>query len=297
MASHKQLRTRVRCGRGGPAWPWRARLGTGVLVVAALAWSRPALAQRGDSYQVQEATQPSRTHGFPGLLDSQLARKGAFVVDSTSSVRYGLTERLTLGTSWVVPIVLLGGSPSALIEAKYLFYARGGVESTLTGLAGFVQLHRGKSGVDEVTDRVVAGFALSNTTWALTRRDRLTFTAMAGHANIHSVEYEPDLNMNLSTDGNVSLLGVGVGYERFFSNWLGVRLNALSLPAAAASADSAFASGRASTITGANPLNRTLVRGMLLLRPGKWLLTGGVLASAAEPGQPTPWLSVSWSSL
>src|SRR5437764_10380589 len=95
------------------ARPLAAALGLALVVVAAPAW-----AQRGQDYAPagELAVSPNPNQGFPGLLDTEVAPKGAFVANlPATSLYYGVTPRLTLGTITASFASVVAGPPGASV--------------------------------------------------------------------------------------------------------------------------------------------------------------------------------------
>jgi hypothetical protein len=250
-----------------------AALGLAVVVAAG-----PAHAQRGGDFAPTEelAVSPNPNQGFPGLFDTEVAPKGALVANlPATSLYYGVTPRLTLGTISAAFASVLYGPPGASVHARYLLGGATWFRSTADALllASAISL-----GGAYTTVRV--GIFSSNTELLLNRSNRFTAHAWLVHVGAERQE--------LSASGDVFL--VGGTYSVVLASWAALHVTGLYAVSATASGGdprSILLDGDFTNAT--SPSNRLFARATVSMRRGRWLFDLG----AVHAGPVTlPWFNV-----
>ena len=252
------------------------------LCLSAGLWSGAAHAQRGEAYALDEelAVRRSPDDGFPGLFDTQLARPGAFVVNlPASSVYYGVTRDLTLGTVLWSYLPLASGRPGASGLARYRLGSTSWFRSTadvvLAGFAVASDDHRGNAPVG-------VGMLGSNTEFALNRWNRVTATAWLGHVLANE------------SDGRhlgVTALSLGGTYSLVLASWASLNVTGLYLVSGTAAADSYGRSPDVDWLVVLRPVDRLFGRGTVSLRSGSWLFNLGAMRLGSSV---LPWVNVAF---
>jgi hypothetical protein len=240
-----------------------------VVVAGLMLPGRPAAAQRGADYVVQEPSREPASGGFPGLFDSYVAPRRALVVEvPTLAVDYGATENLTVGVSAGLSIAAIGGVPGGMAKLRYRVYSRPQLASVITVYGG---------GIAVLSDHSQTWFAAvgSNTSWYVTERHAVTLTLMG--VMMDSRSPQEGTYFSITNEQLVSGLVVGGSYEGFLTRRFGLQLTAFTMPVMQGSLENeavlqSIDIGASSSLT-----DRTFVRGMLELRTEKWLLTAGVM--------------------
>jgi hypothetical protein len=252
------------------------------LCLCAGLWSAAAHAQRGEAYALDEelAVRRSPDDGFPGLFDTQLAREGAFIVNlPASSVYYGVTRDLTLGTVLWSYLPLAYGRPGASGLARYRLGSSSWFRSTAdVVLAGFAV----ESDDHHSNAPVGIGMLGSNTEFALNRWNRVTATVWLGHV------------IARETGGRqlgVTALSVGGSYSLVLASWASLNATGLYLVSGTAAADSYGGSADVDWLGVIRPSDRLFARGMLSLRSGSWLFNLGGMRLGSSV---LPWINIAF---
>lgn len=252
------------------------------LCLCAGLWSEAAHAQRGEAYALNEelAVRRSPDDGFPGLFDTQLARPGAFVVNlPASSVYYGVTPDLTVGTVLWSYLPLAYGRPGASGLARYRLGSSSWFRSTadvvLGGLAVASDDHHGNA-------PIAVGMLGSNTEFALNRWNRVTATAWLGH-----------VLANESQGRHLGMTAVALGgtYSLVLASWASLNVTGLYLISGTAATES-YGNVMDVDWTGMiRPGDRLFARGTLSLRSGSWLFNLGAMRLGPSV---LPWVNVAF---
>lgn len=272
-------------------------LRTSILAALAVVWMAPraAHAQRGEDFSIHDDHEPTFRDGYPELFNTELARPGAVVVDQFLSVDYGVSRDLTVGLNPLPAIVLApalaaangaAAVPGAALTARYRLYERGPWRSVLSAMA-----IGARSGSTGATSTAVGGVVTSGTSYRWSPQDVVTAVAAVGSISIGDAMSAGGLT--LTDDATLQAVAAGLSFTHAVRRWLALEVDALDVPVVRGHLDSASTSGAVQLAT-ADWYKRTIVRGVLEVRAGRWLLGGGVIAS---PGNiALPWLGFAWSS-
>ncbi len=253
--------------------------------VATLAAPPSAHAQRGAAFVEQAAAPAAPQSGFPGLFDTEMARRGGVVAEVPwLSLSYGVTDNLTVGTNLWAALPSAWGAPSALLMARYRHFSSERVSSVLTAYAGYARVDAladdGKEG------RAFILFGTSNTTVRLGRRHALTFTGLAGRFGLR-IE-DADI-AGLYEGGSLTAVGVAASHQLDANDWLGIQTTVVALPVLIGAMDSTSESATVD-FGDASAADLVLARLLFQLRAGRsWLFTAGAAAQFTEPAV-LPWL-------
>lgn len=277
-----------RAGIDGPGHPSgqskgarrAARAVVATLGLATMVAARPAFAQRGQDFAPTEerAVSPNPNQGFPGLFDTEVAPKGAFVANLPgTSLQYGVTSRLTLGTITAAFASVAVGSPSASVSARYLLGGANWFRSTVDAL--MLASSWTDSG-GQATLRL--GLFTSNTELVLNRRNRLIAHAWLAHG---SVGGEVPLS--------ATVFVVGGTYSVVLASWASLHVTGMYLASVSGRID---APGTVLDIDFTNairPIDHLIARATVSMRRGRWLFDLGVLrAGNTSFGGIWPWINV-----
>lgn len=261
-----------------------AMLRTLALAALAVVWMAPraAHAQRGEDFSIHDDHEPAFRDGYPELFNTELARPGAVVVDQFLWVDYGVSRDLTVGVN--LPATL--GARGPALDARYRLYERGPWRSVLSGMA-----IGGRGESDGMTSTALGGLVTSTTSYRWSPRDIVTAIAAVG--SIGESEAMSASGLTLTQDVNLQAVAAGLSFSHAVRPWLALEVDALDAPIVRVHVESASTSGAVQLAT-ADWYKRTLVRGVVDVRTGGWLLSGGVIAS---PGNfVLPWVGFAWSS-
>jgi hypothetical protein len=258
----------------------RAGAGALALALAAGLWSGPAHAQRGESYALAEelAVSSSPDDGFPGLFDTQLARKGSVVTNlPAAGVYLGLTRELTLGTVLWSYVPLASGLPSGSLHARYRLGSTSWFRSTADVLFFGMRVRD-----EQRQDAVWAALLGSNTELVLHDAHRLTATALVGH-----ISGSPEDDVAASATAVL----LGGSYSLILARWASLQLTGLYLVSGTGEAGGTGMSLDVDWTNGISASDRLVARGLFNFRSGSWLFGVG----AARTGSAvTPWLNVAF---
>jgi hypothetical protein len=262
-----------------------AMLRTLGLAALAVVWMAPraARAQRGEDFSIHDDHEPTFRDGYPELFNTELARPGAVVVDLLLSVDYGVSRDLTVGVS-LLPAIALG--PGAALSARYRLYEHGPWRSVLSAMAiGARSADRG------TTSTAVGGVVTTSTSYRLSPRDVVTGVAAVG--SLLGRDAMGAGSAPLTDESTLQGAGAGLAFSHAVRRWLALEVDAFAVPIVRAHVDSIDSSAAVKLAT-ADWYKRAIVRGVVEVRAGRWLLGGGVIDS---PGNfVAPWLGVAWSS-
>ena len=251
------------------------------LGVCAGLWSPEAHAQRGEAYALKEelAVHSSPDDGFPGIFDTQVVRKGAFVVNlPATSVYYGISDDLTVGTVLWSFLPLAYGRPGASVQARY----RLGSTSWFRSTADVILAGLTVPSDDRGNAPIGIGVLGSNTEFALNRWNRLTATVWLAHV-LESETHNRQLD--------VSALSIGGTYSLVLASWASLNATGLYLVSGTAGSSSYGAALDVDWIGAIQPGDRLLARGTLSLRSGSWLFNLGAMRVGASI---LPWVNVAF---
>jgi hypothetical protein len=263
-----------------------AMLRRSVLAALAVVWMAPraAHAQRGEDFSIHDDHEPTFRDGYPELFSTELARPGAVVVDQFLWLDYGVSRDLTISVNPLATILFKG--EGAAVSARYRLYERGPWRSVVSAMA--IGAHSGSTGMTSTT---VGGLVTSSTSYRWSPRDVVTAVAVAGSISLGDAMSTDGLT--LTDSGTLQAVAAGLTFSHAVRPWLALELDALNAPVVRGQLDSADASAAVNLST-ADWYKRTLVRGVVEVRAGGWLLGGGVIA---VPGNGAlPWLGLAWSS-
>lgn len=255
-----------------------------ILAALAVLWMAPraANAQRGEGFAIHDDHQATFRDGYPELFNTELARPGAVVVDQFLWLDYGVSPDLTLGVN--LPATVFARGPA--LDARYRLYERGPWRSVLSVMAV-----GGRSESQGTTATTLGGLVTSTTSYRWSSRDVVTAIAAAGSLSLGDATSGG--GMTLTASGNLQAVAAGLSFSHAVRPWLALELDALNAPIVRGQIDSVDASAAVNVST-ADWYKRTLVRGVVEVRAGGWLLGGGVIA---VPGNGAlPWLGLAWSS-
>jgi hypothetical protein len=99
--------------------------------------------------------------------------------------------------------------------------------------------------------------------------------------------------LTLTDSGSLQAVAAGLTFSHAVRPWLALEVDALNAPSVRGQLDSADASAAVKLAT-SDWYKRTLVRGVVEVHAGGWMLGGGAIA---VPGNGVlPWLGLAWSS-
>jgi hypothetical protein len=250
-----------------------------LLVIAALAYGSPALAQRGEAYVVQQPAPTTPLTGIPGLFDTNtVPRHGVAVSFPSTSLDYGLTDRLSVGTYLAATVPAFWRAPGLALKARYRMHSDGRLTSVVDVVGG-AAFWRG----DEPGHAFLAMIGV-NTSYQLSPRQSLTLSLLGGRFSDTIDDVASDL----------SGAAVGLGYQASLTRFLAFQLAALNVPIFAADGESDDSVVSVRLHDDLRSLaDRTFVRGVLSFRLGGWLLEPGAIVGPGLLRNPLPWLSVS----
>jgi hypothetical protein len=251
------------------------------LAVAQL-WSGAAHAQRGEAYALHEefSARPGPDRGFPGIFDSELVQKGAFVANlPLGSMYYGVTRDLSVGTILWSYLPLTQGLPGGSVHARYCLGSTSWFRSTAD-----VLVLGGKKKVDSGAGTTPFFLELlgSNTEFALNDWNRLTASAWLGHLSVQNTE---DIEVGATA------LVLGGTYSLTFARWAALHLTGMYLASGTANAGLAGLGADLDWSGAIRPSDRLIARGTLSLRTGSWLFNVGAIKLGASA---MPWVNVAF---
>jgi len=257
------------------------RIFAAALFLAVVAVAVPAAAQRGEDFALTEehevSSNPTPNQGIPGLFDTELAPQGAFVVNApATSLYYGVTPRLTIGTIVASYASVAVGPPGASVLARYLLAGGARFRSTVDALM------LGTSWSSSGAHRSLrVGLFGSNTEFALTPSNRLTANLWLARVSYEAAD---------SPFSGTAFLAGGT-YSLTVTPRVALHVTGLYLAWATGTVD---APGKVLDIDGASSrpfADRLVLRAMLSLRRGPWLFDLG--AVRAGPIY-MPWINVAF---
>lgn len=256
---------------------WRTVGGAALLLAAAL-WARPAHAERGEHHALrEELAASSPDDGFPGILDTQLARKGSVVVNvPATSIYLGVTRDLTLGTLLWSYVPIAQGLASGSVHARYRLGSSPWFRTTLDLMYFGTQtrLDGGRAAP------LSLGLLGSNTEFVLAEAHRLTVSGWVGRAT-----GEPERGLDASVTASL----IGGTYSLVFARWGALHVTGLYLLSGTGGVDVPGAALDLSWANGVRQSDRWLVRGLFEARAGRWLFGIG----AARVGSAlAPWINI-----
>ena len=246
----------------------------GLAIVAA---AGPALAQRGQDFAPTEelAVSPNPNLGFPGLFDTEVAQKGTLVANlPATSLYYGVTPRLTLGTISAAFVSVLYGPPGASVHARYLLGGATWFRSTGDALLLATALN-----IDGEYTTARLGIFSSNTEFLLNPSNRLTAHAWLVHASAE--------RPGQSGAGTAFL--VGGTYSVALARWAALHVTGLYAASATASGGDLRTVIDADLTNAISPSNRVFARASVSMRRGRWLVDLGAFRVGSVI---LPWLNV-----
>jgi hypothetical protein len=273
----RAARARTRSVRGG-------LMGIAAAALAAVTqlWSGAAHAQRGEAYALREdlSVRPSPDRGFPGVFDTELVRKGAFVANlPLGSMYYGLTRDLSVGTILWSYLPLASGMPGGSVHARYLLGSTSWFRSTADVLVLGAKTKRDSGEGNRSTLLSMLG---SNTEFALDPSNRLVASAWLGHLNLQNVE---------DMDVGVTALLFGGTYSLTLARWAALHLTGMYLASGTANAGLAGLGADFDWSGAISPSDRLIARGTLSLRAGSWLFNLGAIKLGSGA---IPWVNVAF---
>jgi hypothetical protein len=258
----------------------RAFLLAAAFGLVAAATPRPAYAQRGEDFTLNEelTVAPQPNHGFPGLLDTEVAPAQGWVINlPATSIYYGVSSRLTIGTVAAAAPLLFFGPEAYAAHARYRLASTSWFRTTLDALmiAGDASVLGG-----EGTLRL--GLFGSNTEFALSPRQRILGHVWLGRAALGDL---------FSAAERTTALAVGASYAAVLREWVSVQVSVLYLAHLSKMESSEGADAQVDLWQKIDPHNRWAFRAVASFRKGRWLFDAG--AFKAGPGRwPLPWLNV-----
>jgi hypothetical protein len=149
----------------------------------------------------------------------------------------------------------------------------------------------GRGRTTEMLSTMVGGVVTSSTSYRGSSGDVVTAVAAAG--SILESDAMAASSLMLTNDVSLQAVVAGLSYSHAVRPWLALEVDALGAPIVRVQADSVDHSTAANLGT-ADWYKRTIVRGVLDVHAGRWMLSGGAIAS---PGNfVVPWLGFAWSS-
>src|SRR6185369_2193817 len=132
------------------------------------------------------SVRPGPDRGFPGVFDTEVVQKGAFVANlPLGSMYYGVTRDLSVGTILWSYLPLTRGLPGGSITARYCLGSTSWFRSTADVLVLGVQT---RPQPDSGNQPILLGMLGSNTEFALNRWNSLVASAWLGHMNLKNVD-------------------------------------------------------------------------------------------------------------
>lgn len=233
-----------------------------------------AYAQRGGGFTLSENPPTTRSSGFPGMFDANVADKGSFVLDLPSlSADYGLTENVTIGTNGLFLGLLAFGLPSVYFKTRYRFLSSSSFASSFTLYGGYSTNRVGSAAGGTQFDVYLVG-ASSNTTYYFSDRSYLNAFFYYLKVGLNATA-EDDLEYQ---NTSVTTLLAGASYQYWFTKWFGPQaLVALSAYNSIV-LDSSTLSASASLGNGVGVSGFAFLRVLAEFRVGNWLLSPGLIS-------------------
>ncbi len=228
--------------------------------------------------------------GYPGFLDTNLAKPGRFVLDlPLGSLDYGLTPNLTIGTNlWLPLLASMNDGPGGILKLRYRAFSNTRLVSVVTAY-GMGASGKGSDGFRNSKWKARLGGALvtSGTAYYFSPRSMVTAMVLGGVF----LKRRTDTKDGVETFSNITDFGLSaaISYHHFFGKRVAISATAIRLPQTVRTFETSEASGTTSS-RGSDVLGRILLE----VRAGNWLLTGGGIF-AVEARWPAPWLSAAWS--
>ena len=250
------------------------------LGLVAMGVAGPAAAQRGQDFaltdELAESPPASPNQGIPGLFDTEVVAKGAFAANApATSLYYGVTPRLTIGTIVASYASVVAGPPGASVLARYVLGGGARFRSTLDALV--LATSWSSSGASR-TLRV--GLFGSNTELALNPYHRLTANLWLVHASYDPSDKDPFAGTAILAGGTYSVTLTPRLALHVTALYLASLTGAMDAPGKVLDFDAASA---------VSPLDRVVVRAMLSVRRGRWLFDLGAVRIGPIYA---PWLNV-----
>jgi hypothetical protein len=248
------------------------------LGLVAAAAERPASAQRGGDFTLDEelTAAPHAGRGFPGLLDTEVAPHNGWVANLPStSLYYGVTSRVTIGTLAAAAPLLFVGPAGLAAHARYRLASTHWFRTTLDGL---MIAARVKAADDQAVTRL--GFFGSNTEVVLSPRNRLLGHAWLGHGTVGNF---------FSAPMSGTALALGASYAAVLREWASLQMSVLYMASLTGSLTPEGQEIRLDFLRETDPHKRLIFRAVCSLRTGRWLFDVGALMVGATP---LPWLNV-----
>jgi hypothetical protein len=236
----------------------------------ALVLSSRAEAQRGADYEMQETPPTTPGSGFPGLFDSHLAEQGRFVLEiPTLTADYGVTDRLTIGTS-ALPLLFmqLGAPPSLYLKTRYRLFSSEKIVSAATLYGGYAT---NRFGTGKSNDDAFLFGMTSTSSWYVTERKLATL--FLGYFKFASRSVEKDGIEYMQS--SVSTLLLGGSYQIWLNKWFGLTGTALASVQSKIEVDSSTLSVSARIGNGDVTSGDGLLRVLAEFRLGSWILSPG----------------------
>jgi hypothetical protein len=256
------------------------RVFAAALFVAVVAVAGPAAAQRGEDFALTEehevSSNPTPNQGIPGLFDTELVAKGAFVANApATSLYYGVTPRLTIGTIVASYASVAVGPPGASVLARYLLAGGARFRSTVDALM------LGTSWSSSGAHRSLrVGLFGSNTEFALNPSNRLTANLWLVHVSYDPADDDPGTGTAFLAGGTYSLT---------VTPRMALHVTALYAASVTGTIDTPRMMIDIDGVGARAVADRVILRAMLSLRRGPWLFDLG--AVRAGPFY-VPWINV-----
>ena len=250
--------------------------------IVSLAIHSTAQAQRGFGYATQQTPAVTPLTGYPGFFDANVAEKNGFVFDlPTFAGDYGVSENITVGSNALLAIPWLSSVPMFYGKARYRFFSDKQLASALTVYAGFLTE---KNKYKDHTSRSTYTAAVVSNTTTFYLSDKTTLTGFLFGALLYAQVGTPG---NLEyTKANFNFSFAGLNLQHWVTDWLGPQIVAFTTLHYSAEVDSTGASLSADNGVLSASKNFVVVRGLLELRAGNWLLSpGGALLLAPGAGR------------
>ena len=206
------------------------RLTIPVFVLVLIVSAGTAMGQRGASYDGQAKPWDSTSQGFPGYFDTNVARKGTFVLEfppmiwgilpvPSISSDYGVTDTLTVGTNALIAsFPWLLGAQGGSIKVRSLLVGTSEQQAAVTYYGGGLAFH------GETPFSLYYHLMTWNHAWGLG-----TDHTLAAHANYLKVNLEQGSIQDLKhAELSLSALMFGAGYGYFINSRWSLRLDGVA---------------------------------------------------------------------
>ena len=259
----------------------KGRIAGVVAAVATLLCCGSAFAQRGGDYVEQDGSPVRSTNsGFPGLFDTELAKKGA-VTGSLPwlNAHVGVTENLTVGTNALYVLPNFALQPAGLLLTRYRVNSSPNMETTMDIMVGGLRINS-----DRWDLRSTIGIFGTNTLFVLHPKHHLILNMLAGTFGFGYTDNESTAYTNASVYGAM----FGATYRVCIASWVSFQGTVLPLSYLTGEMDSSTGLLEANLVR-PSAYENILYRAIFAFRARSWLFELGALGAGKLP---VPWFNI-----